>query len=247
MDQFLIFVLVGFLAQMIDGMLGMAYGVSATTFLLSLGIAPAVASASVHAAECVTTGLSGASHLKFGNVDKVVVRKLLIPGVVGSLGGAYLLVSFPGDAMKPWVAGYLLIMGVVIITKARKKREQLEEPEHRHLVPLGLAGGFLDAVGGGGWGPMVAGTLVARGNHPRFTIGSVNFAEFFVTVASSAMFIATIGLSFWQAIAGLALGGAVAAPLAAWATSRVPARPLMVAVGTIVILLSARTLWKTFA
>ncbi|MCA1733773.1 MAG: sulfite exporter TauE/SafE family protein [Acidobacteria bacterium] len=247
MEELLIFVAVGFAAQMIDGVLGMAYGVSATTFLLSIGIPPAIASASVHSAEVVTTGISGISHLRFGNVDRAVVRGLLIPGVIGAVAGAYVLVSFPGDVVKPWIAGYLLLMGILILTKARKKVVQLEKSDERHLVPLGLAGGFFDAAGGGGWGPMVTGTLVARGNHPRFTIGSVNFAEFFVTVAASATFIATIGLTYWQAIAGLALGGAFAAPLAAWATSRVPARPLLVFVGLLVITLSVRTLWMTFA
>ncbi|HEY0592120.1 MAG TPA: sulfite exporter TauE/SafE family protein [Thermoanaerobaculia bacterium] len=243
MDTFLLFVLVGFLAQMIDGILGMAYGVSATSFLLSLGIAPAVASASVHAAEIVTTGFSGLSHWRFGNVDRTVVRRLLIPGVIGSIAGAYLLVSLEGEALKPWIAGYLLVMGVVILSKAITYRRSEGVEKHHHLVPLGLAGGFFDAIGGGGWGPIVTGTLVARGNSPRYTVGSVNLAEFFVTAAASATFIATIGLSYWEAIAGLAAGGAVAAPLAAWTTSRVPARPLLVLVGITVVTLSVRTIW----
>ncbi len=242
METFFLFVLVGFIAQLIDGILGMAYGVSATSFLLSLGIAPAVASASVHAAEVVTTGFSGLAHLRFGNVDRTVVRRLLIPGVIGAVAGAYLLVSIPGDALKPWIAGYLLVMGVIILSKAIRFRKPDGEERHHHLVPLGLTGGFFDAIGGGGWGPIVTGTLVARGNSPRFTIGSVNFAEFFVTAAASATFIATIGLSYWVAIAGLAVGGAVAAPLAAWATSRVPARPLLVLVGLTVVALSIRTI-----
>ncbi|HEU5162844.1 MAG TPA: sulfite exporter TauE/SafE family protein [Thermoanaerobaculia bacterium] len=243
MEHFLLFVLVGFVAQLIDGILGMAYGVSATSFLLSLGIAPAVASASVHAAEVVTTGFSGLAHLRFGNVDRTIVRRLLIPGVIGAVVGAYVLISIPGDALKPWIAGYLFLMGVVILSKAVTFKKSVGEEKHHHLVPLGFAGGFLDAIGGGGWGPIVTGTLVARGNSPRFTIGSVNMAEFFVTAAASATFIATIGLSYWEAIAGLALGGAVAAPIAAWATSRVPARPLLVLVGLTVVALSARTIW----
>lgn len=243
MENFLVFVLVGFVAQMIDGILGMAYGVSATSFLLSVGIPPAVASASVHAAEVVTTGFSGLSHLRFGNVDRTVVRRLLVPGVVGAVAGAYVLVSIPGESLKPWIAGYLMVMGVIILSKAITFRKREGEDKHHHLVPLGLVGGFFDAVGGGGWGPIVVGTLVARGNSPRFTIGSVNMAEFFVTAAASATFIATIGLSYWEAIAGLALGGAIAAPLAAWATSRVPARPLLVLVGLTVVTLSLRTIW----
>lgn len=245
MEEFLLFVAVGFAAQMIDGILGMAYGVSATTFLLSVGVPPAVASASVHAAEVVTTGMSGLSHLGFGNVDRTIVRRLLIPGVIGAALGAYVLVSFPGDAMKPWIASYLLVMGALIFWKALRKPVSPRPAETIHLAPLGLAGGFFDAAGGGGWGPIVVGTLLARGGSPRHIIGSVNLAEFFVTIAASAMFIATIGLSYWEAIAGLAIGGALAAPLAAWATSRVPARPLLAAVGIVVMLLSVRTIWLT--
>jgi uncharacterized protein len=243
MEQFLLFVLVGFVAQMIDGILGMAYGVSATTFLLSFGVPPAIASASVHAAEVVTTGVSGISHHLFGNVDRTIVRRLVIPGVAGAVAGAYLLTSFPADAIRPWIAGYLLIMGMIILSKALvRRREQAKEIKDQALAPLGLAGGFFDAAGGGGWGPIVVGTLLARGNTPRKTIGSVNAAEFFVTLAASITFVLTIGLSFWPAIAGLAIGGAIAAPMAGWAVSRVPARPLLALVGLLVIVLSLRTI-----
>lgn len=235
------FILVGFFAQMIDGVLGMAYGVSATTFLLALGVPPAIASASTHAAECVTTGLSAASHFGFGNVDKRLVRALLIPGVIGGILGAYILVSIPGDRMKPFTAAYLLIMGIVILSKALRRAEHREVTTH--LIPLGLAGGFFDAIGGGGWGPIVTGTLLARGNEPRSAIGSVNFAEFFVTVATSVTFFVTIGFTFWKAIAGLAIGGAIAAPLAAWSTKRISPRPLLAIVGIVVIALSIRTIW----
>ena len=184
-ENIVIFAIVGFVAQMIDGALGMAYGVSSTTFLLSLGIPPAVASASVHTAEIFTSGISGFSHLRLGNVDKKLFKKLLIPGIVGGIVGAYILTSVPGKVMKPFVALYLLIMGLMILWKVLKK--QVQEVEVRtKLIPLGLAGGFFDAIGGGGWGPVVTSTLVMRGNHPRFTIGSVNLAEFFVTVAEVA-------------------------------------------------------------
>src|SRR3954467_3004942 len=154
---------------MIDGVLGMAYGVSATTFLLTLGVPPAMASASTHAAECVTTGLSALSHLRFGNVDKRLVRALLIPGVLGGIAGAYILVSIPGDRMKPYTAAYLLIMGIVILSKAWKRIAHREVTTH--LVPLGLAGGFFDAIGGGGWGPIPTGTPLARANEPRSARG----------------------------------------------------------------------------
>ncbi|MGZ4777799.1 MAG: sulfite exporter TauE/SafE family protein [Thermoanaerobaculia bacterium] len=240
-EHLIIFIIVGFAAQMIDGILGMAYGVSATTFLLAFGVSPAIASASTHAAEVVTTGFSAASHFGFGNVNRRLVKALLIPGIIGAVLGAYILVTVPGDRMKPFTAAYLLVMGVIILSKAWQKREHREV--HTHIIPLGFAGGFCDAIGGGGWGPIVTGTLLARGNEPRETIGSVNFAEFFVTVAASATFFVTIGFSQWTAIAGLAIGGAIAAPIAAWAVRRIPARPMLAVVGVLVILLSLRTIY----
>ena len=233
----------GFIAQMIDGILGMAYGVSATTLLLSFGVTPVVASASVHTAEVVTTGFSGYAHWRAGNVIGSFVRKLLIPGVIGGILGAYILTAIPADAIKPFIATYLMVMGLIILAKAW--RRSVHVGSEKHLVPLGLAGGFFDAIGGGGWGPIVVGTLLARGNEPRTTIGSVNVAEFFVTLATSATFIVTIGVTEWLPIAGLALGGAIAAPLAARMTGRIPARPLMFAVGSVVILLSIRTILLT--
>lgn len=238
--HFALFVLAGFLAQMIDGTLSMGYGVSATTLLLSFGLAPAAASASVHTAEVVATAFSAYNHWRVGNVIASFVKKLLIPGVLGAIAGAYVLTHVPADVIKPIVAAYLVVMGLVILVKAFRRRR--EEESQAHIVPLGLAGGFLDSIGGGGWGPIVAGTLVARGNPPRTTIGSVAFAEFFVSFAASATLLLTIGVSNWLPILGLAIGGAIAAPLAARLTGRIPARPLMIAVGVAIILLSARTI-----
>ncbi len=183
----LVFVLVGFIAQMIDGALGMAYGVSSNTFLLSIGIPPAAASASVHMAEVVTTGISGFSHWKLENIDKELVKRLVIPGVIGGVVGAYLLTEVPADIIKPIVSAYLLIMGVVILFKAIRVGEILKGVPV-YITFLGLIGGFFDAIGGGGWGPIVTTTLMARGTHPRFTIGSVNFSEFFVTFAEIGHF-----------------------------------------------------------
>jgi len=240
MNDLVLYAVAGFIAQIIDGALGMGFGVSATTLLLSLGIAPAVASASVHTSEVVTTGLSGWAHWRAGNVVMSYARRLLVPGVLGAIIGAYILTRVPGDAMKPFTAAYLIVMGVVILAKAWKKIEHRNAESH--LMPLGLAGGFFDAIGGGGWGPIVVGTLLARGNPPRTTIGSVNFAEFFVTVATSATLLLTIGIATWRPIAGLAIGGAIAAPIAARLTGRIPARPLMIAVGLLVIALSIRTI-----
>ncbi len=240
----LVCLFVGFVAQIIDGALGMAYGVSSNTFLLSIGIPPGVASASVHVSEMFTTAVSGFSHLRLGNVDKELVKKLLIPGVIGGILGAYILTAVPGDVIKPLVSAYLLAMGGVILFKAWRPGDGNES--HTPLIPLGLAGGFFDAIGGGGWGPIVTTTLVARGKHPRFAIGSVNTTEFFVTVSESATFIATIGTSLvqhWPVIFGLLVGGMIAAPLAAYVCKRLPVRVLMALVGVLIIVLSLRTIY----
>jgi len=241
----LVFVLVGFIAQLIDGALGMAYGVSSNTFLLSIGIPPAAASASVHMAECVTTAVSGASHWKLGNIDKTLIKKLLIPGVLGGIAGAYILTSVNGNAIKPYVSAYLILMGIVILVKAIRKNHVHKEVRS-HLIPLGLVGGFFDAIGGGGWGPIVTTTLVARGNAPRYAIGSVNFSEFFVTFAQSVTFLLTLGmLNTWKIIIGLLVGGVLAAPLAAVAARKLPTRILMTMVGILIIALSVRTIFLT--
>lgn len=245
MHEILIFILVGFFAQVIDGALGMAYGVSATTFMLSFGISPVVASASVHAAEVVTTGLSGLSHWSFGNIRTELFKRLLIPGVLGAISGSFILTTIPGDKIKPYVAAYLLIMGVFILIKSFSKSQSHREVT-THLIPLGLVGGFLDAIGGGGWGPIVVSMLVARGNHPRFTIGSVNMVEFFVAFSASITFILTIGFGYWPSIIGLAIGGAVAAPFAAYLTKKLPTKFLMFAVGVLIIALSVRTIFLAF-
>jgi uncharacterized membrane protein YfcA len=244
-EELLLYTLAGFVAQLIDGTLSMGYGVSATTLLLSMGVAPAGASASVHTAEVVATAFSAYNHWRQKNVIAAFVKKLMIPGVIGAVIGAYILTSVPGETIRPFMASYLVVMGIVILVKAFRPLPQTES--HAHIVPLGLAGGFFDSIGGGGWGPIVAGTLIARGNAPRTTIGSVAFAEFFVTVAASATLLLTVGVSSWLPIAGLALGGALASPIAARMTGRIPARPLMIAVGLLVILLSLRTLWSAAA
>ncbi len=245
----LVFVLVGFVAQMIDGALGMAYGVSSNTFLLSLGIPPAAASASVHMAEVVTTGISGFSHWKLGNVNWNLVKRLLIPGVIGGVAGAYLLTTFDGNIIKPYISAYLLIMGIVIIVKAfNMKKDHNENEYHGPTISLlGLLGGFCDAIGGGGWGPVVTTTLVARGKHPRLTIGSVNFSEFFITLAESVTFVLALNFSeYWQIILGLLIGGGIAAPFAAILTKKLPIKALMITVGLLIVALSIRTIYLTF-
>lgn len=241
--MFILYILVGFVGQLIDGSLGMAYGVTCNTFLLALGFPPAVGSASVHAAEVVTTGISGFAHARLGNVRKDLFLRLLIPGIIGGGLGAYALSQFDGSIIKPYISAYLLVMGIVIIVKGLRKEQ--EHKEIRHFIePLALLGGLFDAVGGGGWGPVVTTTLVARGNQPRETIGSVNAAEFFITLTESVVFILTIGLSHWQVILGLLIGGALAAPLAAYTTRKLPLRALMILVGVLIIGVSLSTILK---
>lgn len=239
--EILIFVLAGFAAQMIDGCLGMAYGVSLNTFLLSLGVPPAPASATIHAAEVFTTAASGVSHFKFGNVDKQLFKKLLIPGVIGGIAGALFLSFADSAVIRPIVAFYLFAMGLRILMKALKDIK-IKKVEGK-LFPLGLAGGLMDAIGGGGWGPIVTSTLVARGNHPQLTIGSVNAAEFFVTIAETATFVSLIGgMVRWRMIAGLIIGGVIASPFAAYTCKKLPHRIMMLIVGTFITVLSIRTI-----
>lgn len=246
MDDVLIFAAVGFVAQLVDGTLGMAYGITGTAVMLSLGTTPAVASASVHAAEVVTTGVSGLAHWHFGNVDRALLRDLVIPGMIGGVVGAYLLASVPGETVRPFVNAYLLAVGGLILLKALSRGGPSGRLPRR-LPLLGLSGGLLDALGGGGWGAIVTSTLVGNGAAPRYAIGSTNVAEFFVTGAVSATFVFTIGLTLWPTIAGLILGGALAAPLGAYAAKRVPPRRLMILVAVAVIVLSLRGLAQGLA
>lgn len=242
MDNIFLLLLVGFLAQLVDGTLGMAYGVLSTSFLLSLGLPPATASASVHTAEIFTTGVSGLSHLKFGNVKKQLFLRLLIPGSLGGILGAFILTSFPGKIIKPFISIYLLVMGIIILRKSTNHHYGEKEVQS-NLIPLGLAGGFFDAVGGGGWGPIVTSTLLVKGNNPRYTIGSVNLAEFFVTLTEALTFFALIRLSHLKVILALIGGGIIAAPLAAITCKKLPPRYILIVVGTLIIILSIRNLF----
>ncbi len=239
-------VAVGLLAQTVDGALGMAYGITSTSFLLATGVSPAVASASVHIAEVFTTGVSGVSHIKLGNVNKNLFLRLLLPGMVGAITGAWLLSSVDGDAIKPYVAGYLLLMGLYVISKIfRKIKSRRDEP--RHVAKLGLAGGFVDAVGGGGWGPVVTTTLIGTGHDPRMTIGSVNLAEFFLTFVAAIAFAVLVGEGPWPTVAGLVLGGLFAAPFAAYLTSRLHTKALLALVGTLISVISVYNLYRALA
>lgn len=244
--QFWTFCLVGFLAQIIDGALGMAYGVSSTTFLLHLGVPPAVASASVHTAEVFTTGVSGLSHLYMKNVDKKLFIRLAIPGMIGAMLGAFLLSKiFDGNVIKPYIAAYLLILGIIILIKSF--REPLFKDEIKRVELLGFIGALLDSLGGGGWGPVVTSNIIQRGKTPQLTIGTVNTAEFFVTFCSTGVFLFFLGLEGWKTILGLILGGIIAAPIGAYLVRFIKPRILMCMVGIVIILTSTFTLYKAFA
>ncbi|MGL4315652.1 MAG: sulfite exporter TauE/SafE family protein [Pseudomonas sp.] len=239
-------VAVGFFAQMIDGALGMAYGITATTFLLSAGASPAAASASVHIAEVFTTGLSGISHVKLGNVNKSLFLRLLLPGIIGAVLGAILITQFDGKVLKPFISAYLLLMGLYILSKAYRHVKQRKEP--KHVAKLALFGGFVDAAGGGGWGPVVTSSLLGSGSDPRTTIGSVNFAEFFLTISSATSFILLAGEpSTWMMVAGLVFGGLFAAPFAALLCKKLSARTLLTIVGCLITLISAYNIYIALA
>jgi len=242
LEDLLVFAAVGFAAQMVDGAIGMAYGLSATSVLLTLGVAPATASASVHAAEVFTTGASGLAHWRLGNVRRALVLRLAVPGVLGGVTGAYVLVGAPVAAVRVFVGLYLLALGGVVLLKALRPLPPAVALPTGQVGVLGFCGGLLDAIGGGGWGAIVTSTLIGRGNVPREAIGSASLAEFFVTSAVSAAFVATVGITLWPIIAGLVLGGVLAAPFAAVAAKRVPDRLLMVLVGVVVSLLALRGL-----
>lgn len=239
-------VTVGFLAQVVDGALGMAYGVTATTFLLATGASPGAASASVHIAEIFTTGVSGLAHARFGNVNKQLFIRLLVPGILGGILGAILVTQIDGAMFKPYISVYLLLLGIYILSKAfRPLRLRTHAP--RHVGKLALFGGFVDAAGGGGWGPVVTSTLVSSGNDPRTTIGSVNFAEFFLTLTSAAVFTLLMETDTWPIIVGLVFGGLFAAPFAAVLCKKLHARTLLILVGTLIIITSLYNLYRAIA
>ncbi len=237
-------VAIGFAAQAVDGALGMGYGVTASSFLLGSGASPAVASASTHIAKLFTTGVSGVAHARFGNVDRKLFLRLLVPGMAGGVLGVLLVTRIDGEALKPFVSAYLLLIGFYILAKAHG-RVRRSQREPRHAGKLALFGGFVDAVGGGGWGPVVTSSLVGSGNDPRTTIGSVNFAEFFMTLATAASFTFLAVEGTWPVVAGLVVGGLFAAPFAALLCRKVSARALLMAVGTLITLLSLYGLYRS--
>lgn len=254
-QDFLLFAGVGFAAQLVDGALGMAYGVVSSTVLLAFGVPPATASASVHAAEVFTTAASAGSHVAHKNVNWRLFVLLAIGGVIGGVLGAFVLTSIDGAKIKPWIVTYLAVMGLLILWRA-VRGVQPKPVSKKWPAPLGLVGGFMDAVGGGGWGPTVTSTLVGAGGSAREAIGTVNTAEFFVTVAISATFVWALMTGHWQdaegvldhawAVGGLIVGGLLAAPVAGWMTKIIPVRALTWMVGLIVLSLAGYQAGKLF-
>ncbi|KAA2245801.1 sulfite exporter TauE/SafE family protein [Chitinophaga agrisoli] len=241
-SQLLFYIGVGLAAQMVDGALGMAYGATSSSLLLGLGIPPAISSASVHVAEVFTTGASGIAHFKLGNVNKKLFLYLLIPGMLGAISGAYLLSDkIDGNIIKPFMSAYLMILGIIIIRKGLQS--QRRKSKVKRLGPLAFFGGFMDAIGGGGWGPIVTSTLLSKGRTVHYTIGSVNAAEFFISASSAITFLIFTGISSWQVVLGLIIGGVIASPFAAILVRRIKRKPLMIMVGIMVILLSLRTIY----
>ncbi|WP_304656068.1 sulfite exporter TauE/SafE family protein [Neorhizobium galegae] len=233
-SEFLIFVAIGFFAQIIDGALGMAFGVLTTTSLLAVGVAPAAASAMTHVTECFTTAASGASHLYNRNVDWRLVARLAPAGMVGGAIGAYVLSNIDGKAIEPFVSAYLIAVGLFILYKAF--RPKFPRDVRDWIVPyVGGAGGLLDAMGGGGWGPIVTSSLLGRGHDPKKVIGSTNLTEFAVTTVISATFIVALGWSELSSALGLILGGILAAPIGAFIVRYLPVKPLMIAVSMVII------------
>lgn len=235
-EAFFWFIALGAIAQLIDGALGMAYGLVSSTVLLSLGYPPATVSAAVHTAEVVTTGISGGAHAVFGNVDRKLFLMLALPGAAGGVAGALFLVHAAGEWIKPLIVAYLLALSVLILLRAAGRWRYHAKP--RHLPPLGLAAGALDAIGGGGWGSITTSSLLAGGHPPRQTIGSVAAAEFVVTVAIALTFAGAIGVQHPEIVLGLLIGGALAAPFAAYAVKRLPERLLLWLVGGLVMVLA---------
>jgi uncharacterized membrane protein YfcA len=240
------FIGVGFAAQLVDGALGMAFGVISNTLLVAvLGVPPATASQRVHVVECFTTATSGISHLLHGNIDKTLFFRLLIPGMVGGAAGAYVLTSLDASIVKPFVLLYLAGIGVYLL--ARGLLYPPQQKEAKLIAPLGLFGGFLDAAGGGGWGPVVTSNLLIQGADPRKVVGTVNSVEFFLTITISAAFIWKLGIADVAGpTLGLLIGGIAAAPIGAWAAKQFNPKSMLVMVGIVLTLTSGYGVWKAW-
>lgn len=256
MYRLIIFAIVGFFAQLVDGALGMAYGVTSSSLLLLFGIAPAIASASVHMAEVVTTAVSGISHVRFGNVDKQTVYRLILPGSIGAFIGACFLSHLPGNIIKPYIAIFLFSLGIYVFLRflfigfKQVISSQINQtPSKKLLIPLGFIAGFADSTGGGGWGPLTTPVLIARNElEPRKVIGSVDTSEFAIASSATLGFLISLGWEkfYWEWVLALMIGGVVAAPIAAWLVRKIPAPILGVLVGGLIIITNLKTLFSVF-
>ena len=255
MKKLFIFAFIGFLAQLIDGSLGMAYGVTSSSLLLSFGMAPAIASASIHISEVVTTAASGISHIKFGNVDRQAIFKLIIPGSIGAFIGACFLSNLPGDIVKPYISLFLLMLGFYVIIRFLFKNKPSSTQRNLNLttkqaLPLGLIAGFADATGGGGWGPLTTPILLSKnGNSAKKVVGTVDTSEFAIAISAAIGFLISLGWQdvnwFW--VGALMLGGVIAAPIAAWLVKTIPSHLLGVLVGGFIILTNVWTILKVWS
>lgn len=254
MKRLIVFAFIGFLAQLIDGALGMAYGVTSSSLLLTFGIAPAVASASVHLSEVVTTAASGVSHVKFGNVDKKLVHQLIIPGSIGAFLGATFLSNIPGELARPYVSIFLLLLGLYVLVRFLFNYKPMMENKtttvsKKQSIPLGFIAGFMDATGGGGWGPIATPVLMSKkGMSARKVVGTVDTSEFAIAVSASLGFFISLGWSQvnWLWVTALIIGGVVAAPIAAWLVQKLHPQLMGVLVGGFIIFVNSRTLFTTW-
>ena len=239
--------LVGFTAEIVAGSMGMGYGVICTTILLILNVPPTIISASIHSAESFTSAAGSISHWQLGNINKKLAKALAIPAIIGAVAGA-LLLSYVGERYakitKPFIALYTMYLGIRILQNAFTKRDSNSKKKNVNITALGLIGGFIDSVGGGGWGPLVTGTFIKNGHTPRYVIGSSTFAKCILTVASAITFIFTIGIHHWNIVAGLLIGGIVTAPFSAMLTSKLPTKKMFIAVGIVVIFCSLITIYR---
>jgi len=240
------FIAVGFAAQLVDGALGMAFGVISNTLLVAvLGVPPAQASQRVHIVECFTTAMSGISHLLHRNIDGKLFLRLVVPGMIGGFLGAYVLSSLDASVVKPFVLIYLSAIGIYLLIRGIMYPPKIKEA--KFVTPLGLFGGFLDAAGGGGWGPVVTSNLLIQGADPRKVVGTVNSAEFFLTITVSATFIWHLGAAqLFGATLGLLIGGIAAAPIGAWAAKHFPAKQMLIMVGIVLTLTSCYGVWSAW-
>jgi len=243
--------LVGFLAEIVAGSMGMGYGVICTTILLILNIPPPIISASIHSAESFTSAAGTISHFKLGNINKKLFKRLAIPAIFGAILGA-LALTYLGERYakitKPFIAAYTIYLGIRILQNAFKKKAVpgvIAERKKTNITVLGLIGGFIDSFGGGGWGPLVTGTFIKNGRTPRYVIGSSTAAKFVLTVVSAVTFIFTVGIQHWNIVAGLLIGGIVTAPFSAILTARLPIKKMFIAVGIVVIVMGLITIYRS--